>query len=342
MGIDLVYTWVNAADQALHEERAAFAAREVKSDFAYRAGSARFRDNGELKYSLRSAELNLPFVRRIFVVHTGAAPDWLRPDERLVFLPQGAILPGHCSPNYQASVIEAFLHRIPGLSEHYVYANDDVFFSRLHEPGDFFDGDGRAIIGRDWRHLGTGLGIRSLYRKSEMRAARAARRLKPTKEHAAHPMSWRRRMMLMLNGAEALDTATHVAHPFRKSIWGGFHELFKPEVDAMCRYRFRSRKSLTLNLLAHHYAMTQGKATFADRPHGALHRGGSLENAMRFRKDVLNKVYSRFCLNDAPGIDEYDWGEYLQDLLNQCFPRPSRWEITTRIPARMQDARKTA
>lgn len=111
MDIDIVYTWVNSNDAAWQEKRREFAKQEMGEDFTYRAGESRFRDNDELRYSLRSLK-NLPFIRRVFVVHTGAAPDWLRHDcPDLIFVPQGAIVPAFCSPSYQADVIESFIYK---------------------------------------------------------------------------------------------------------------------------------------------------------------------------------------------------------------------------------------
>ena len=37
----------------------------------------RFNDNNELKYSLRSVEKNMPFIRNIFIVTNGQIPSWL-------------------------------------------------------------------------------------------------------------------------------------------------------------------------------------------------------------------------------------------------------------------------
>ena len=59
MDIDIVYTWVNSNDTAWQETRKQFAKEEVGENFAYRAGESRFRDNNELKYSLRSLKFTV-------------------------------------------------------------------------------------------------------------------------------------------------------------------------------------------------------------------------------------------------------------------------------------------
>ena len=331
MHVDLVYTWVNSTDRTLAEQRAAFSAREVKRNFNYRAGQARFQDNGELRYSLRSVEKNLPFVRRVHVVHAGARPDWLRHDmDDLRFVSQDEILPPGISPSFQSDVVEAYLYRLPGLSEHYVYANDDFMFALPHRPGDFFDAEGRALVGRDWRLAGTRRTVVPIYRSMELNAARAVRRrLGTLVTPAPNTPPWKTRLKLLFHRAAWLNTVTHVAQPFRRSIWEGFHDTFATEMRALAEHRFRSRRGMTVNLMAHHYAMAAGKARFVEREHGYLQRGDSAEAAERFRQSILHNLdgWPRFCLNDAPAVDRFDWNGFVASFTNEYMPNRSRWEV---------------
>ena len=329
--VDLVYTWVNGADADLHAERARYAAAEVKGDFQYRAGQARFQDHGELRYSLRSVERHLPFVRKIFIAHAGAAPSWLAPrHDDLVCVPQEEIVPSRFWPTFQSDVVEAFLHRIPGLAEHYVYANDDCFFASTHVPGDFFDDEGRAIVGRDWRIAGTHRSIGLVYRAIETNTARAVRRHLnvPAVRAAAAPPRWRSRLRLGLLGALPINAINHVAQPFRKSIWEGFHRTFHAEMEDLCRRRFRSSRGWAVNLAAHHYALANAMAQFRWIPYALLRRGASLEEAAEFVHQVKGGTAgcSRFCLNDGPGTDCFDWGAFVDRFLEDLWPQPSRWE----------------
>src|SRR5687767_11282926 len=67
--IDVVYTWVDGSDPEWAAEHARFRAQAGLPPSA-----RRYRANDELRYSLRSLEKNLPFVRRIFVVTSGQIP----------------------------------------------------------------------------------------------------------------------------------------------------------------------------------------------------------------------------------------------------------------------------
>ncbi len=41
-------------------------------------------------------------------------------------------------PTYSSPAIEAHLHRIPGLSQNFIYLNDDVMFGEEVWPEDFY------------------------------------------------------------------------------------------------------------------------------------------------------------------------------------------------------------
>ncbi|WP_367891009.1 hypothetical protein [uncultured Dialister sp.] len=47
-------------------------------------------------------------------------------------------------PCFNSSVIEAYIWRIPSLSEHFLYGNDDMFFYKPLSP-DFFFTQGKPI-----------------------------------------------------------------------------------------------------------------------------------------------------------------------------------------------------
>ncbi len=332
MDIDIVYTWVNSNDRAWKEKRVAYAGEEVGEDFAYRAGEARFRDNDELRYSLRSVERYLPFVRKIFIAHAGAAPDWLKKDsDDLVFVPQERILPPQCSPSYSSNAIESCLYKIPNLSEYYIYANDDTFFCTEHDKEDIFDKSGRACVSINKCLLGRGEELPEVFRSMELRSGRAMQKKiklpKPvTVNYPYLPISIR----CLLKGCLPINTISHVAQPFRKSIWQEFHKIFSEEIENLYKYRFRSKDDVAVNLMAHHYALSVGKAVFNLQDFdGYLGRTASLEYRESFTRNLFekSKKIKCFCLNDEPSEDDDGWNDYTYYILNRFFPEPSRWEV---------------
>jgi hypothetical protein len=56
------------------------------------------------------------------------------------------IIPKELLPTFSSNTIELFLHKVPGLSEHFLFANDDFFFGRPVSPDFFFTQDGKPIV----------------------------------------------------------------------------------------------------------------------------------------------------------------------------------------------------
>jgi hypothetical protein len=156
--IDAVYTWVDGSDARWRERRRQTLAR-LGERGARLDGSAtsdvRFLSRDELRYSLRSLERFAPFIRKIHVVTDGQIPRWLdvhHPQLQIVFHDALFPDPSHL-PTFSSRAIESHLHRIPGLSERFLYFNDDVLLSAPATPDSFFDEAGRARVYLDHRRV---------------------------------------------------------------------------------------------------------------------------------------------------------------------------------------------
>ncbi|KAM8908381.1 N-acetylglucosamine-1-phosphotransferase subunits alpha/beta isoform 2-T2 [Spinachia spinachia] len=102
--------------------------------------ASRFEDNEELRYSLRSVERHAPWVRHIFIVTNGQIPSWLNLDNpRVTVVPhQDIFVNSSHLPTFSSPSIETHIHRIPGLSQKFIYLNDDVMFGKDVWPDDFY------------------------------------------------------------------------------------------------------------------------------------------------------------------------------------------------------------
>lgn len=97
MDIDLIYLWVNGNDPKWQAKRDACIGRPSGSQ-AHCKG--RYADNGELKYSLRSAEKYAPWIRRIFIVTDNQIPEWLNTDNpKVQIVDHTEIMPAECLPS---------------------------------------------------------------------------------------------------------------------------------------------------------------------------------------------------------------------------------------------------
>ena len=133
MNIDFVIPWVDGGDPAWRKEKYKYMGIDDPD-----AGDERYRDMGLLKYWFRAVEAYAPWVNQIHFITWGHLPEWLNTEHpKLHIVNHKDYIPEEYLPTFSSHPIELNLHRIPGLSEHFVYFNDDMF---LNAPitSDFF------------------------------------------------------------------------------------------------------------------------------------------------------------------------------------------------------------
>lgn len=145
MDIDLVYLWVDGSDPAWQAKRNTFTGTGFESTEGDCKG--RYTDNDELRYNLRAVEKYAPWIHRIFIVTDDQTPSWLKvTNPKIRIVNHSDILPDISRPCFNSALIEHFIYRIPDLSEHFIYANDDTFINKPVTPDYFFAADGRPIV----------------------------------------------------------------------------------------------------------------------------------------------------------------------------------------------------
>lgn len=143
--VDIVYSWIDGNDPYVKEQIQYW--REIEQPLGEAGTSNRFNTMDELRYSLRSVYQFAPWVRNVYIVTSfHIVPDWF--DEKIgaehgiYFIDDSELL--DTVPVFNSLAKEAVKHRIPGLSDRYLYFNDDLFFGSAVEPLDFQDSRGRA------------------------------------------------------------------------------------------------------------------------------------------------------------------------------------------------------
>ena len=143
MKIDLVIPWV-CEDENLQKERAKYSSDDTDKQALFKV---RFKDNGELRYLLRSVETNAGFINKIFLVTNGQIPQWLNLNHpKINLVNHKDIFPSDALPTFNTLAIEACIPNIPNLSDRFLYTNDDMFFANKVTENFFFDKKGYPII----------------------------------------------------------------------------------------------------------------------------------------------------------------------------------------------------
>ena len=143
MKIDLVVPWVCETEE-FQKERNKYINENVDKQAIFKV---RFKDNGELRYLLRSVEENAGFINNIFLVTNGQVPGWLNlKHPKIHLIDHKQIFPADALPTFNTLAIESCIVNIPNLSDRFLYSNDDMFFANKVTEDFFFDKNGYPII----------------------------------------------------------------------------------------------------------------------------------------------------------------------------------------------------
>ncbi|MDQ1563076.1 MAG: hypothetical protein QOI14_27 [Actinomycetota bacterium] len=307
--IDIVFSWVDGSSEDFQRERA-----QRMQTYVIGEGDdseARYRQLDELKYALRSVYLFAPWIRHIFIVTDSPVPSWLDEHSQVTivrsedFFVDAANLPTHNS-----HAIESQLQHIPGLSEHFLYSNDDMFFARPVRPEIFFSPGGVTKFIEAATRIG--LGENTPERSGFENAARVNRNL--------------------LRGRFGRVTTRHLEHaptPLRKSVLFEMEREFPEDFARTAASPFRSSTDISVtNSLYHYYALMTGRAVVQVNAR-VKYVETTLTSSLRQMSSLLrSRSEDFFCLNDgsAPEISVTTRTSAVLDFLNRYYPIPAPWE----------------
>ncbi len=134
--IDFILMWVDGNDPLWKKDFQKYAPLDENGD----KKEVRFRDWDNLQYWFRSIEKFAPWVNKIHFVTYGHLPKWLNTNHPKlnVVLHEDIFEDISHLPTFNSRAIEVNLHRIPGLTEQFVYFNDDMFLLQPTDPTRFF------------------------------------------------------------------------------------------------------------------------------------------------------------------------------------------------------------
>lgn len=241
--IDVVYTWVDDADPAWRQRMLQAKSETCTQTLGrYALDNARFANHDEIKFSLEGVRRFMPWVRRIYVVTDQQRPSWLENTPDVHIVDHREIIEPQFLPTFNSHVIEACLHRIPGLSEQFIYFNDDVFSARPLSKSHFFRSNGIASL--------------FLTQKS-LRAMKKKGFATPTLSASMLGAELLRKQYGVL-----IDTPlTHTYVPLKKSIFEMVWKVHSAEIERFLSNKFRGTDDLNLpTFLVPWTAYFEGKA----------------------------------------------------------------------------------
>lgn len=141
--IDIVIPFYNDSDKEWAEVLYEYMKKENMEDRQV-SGEERYRDWECFKYWFRGIEKNCKWANKVFIVvaNESQIPDWLdRKNPKIEIVYHRDFIPEELLPTFNPMTIEVFFSKIKGLSNNYIYMNDDYFFINPTKKTLFFVDD---------------------------------------------------------------------------------------------------------------------------------------------------------------------------------------------------------
>lgn len=293
--MDIVITYVDGLDPEWQKDYAKCIGKEVLAK--------RYRDWGTLPYLFRGIEECMPFIENVFLVvaRESQVPSWVNRDKVKVVLHE-EFIPREFLPTFSASAIEMFVHLIKGLSEQYIYFNDDFYPIMKCMPSDFFR-EGKAAVYMAYHLCTLGNLFRRFVKGSDRMARRAA--------------GFRKSLFYV--------RPQHTCQPMLRSVCDELYTQHKEEIHA----------SVTPLREPHNYNqyLYTDYAYFTNHTFHKRISNRHISMAMTSPKDIkdaiLHPKHNIICINDVDMTNEKFQRLYdaMHEAFSKRFPDKSKYEL---------------
>ncbi|OUY08674.1 stealth family protein [Acinetobacter populi] len=310
--IDVVIAWVDGNDPKLKQKRQQYLNPEQASDAV---SDTRFASNNEIYYNVASILKYVPFCRHIYIVTDQQQPEWIDEFakqnictvEKIKIVDHRDIFAGYAQylPTFNTRSIESMLWNIPGLSDDFIYLNDDFFFNQPADITDFIQQDKMVIYGH-WTNSSI-LKVKLKYRQF-------------LNKQFGKPIQPGHIIAQML-GADILGFKKffeihHYPHIVDRKILADYL-LKSPELlDRQIRYKFRSVEQLNPISLMNHLKIQKGEAIL--KPDIEIAYLKNQQGLTKFIQDLQSNTIKYGCIQSLDQLDQ-DAARQISTALNAKF-----------------------
>lgn len=261
----------------------------------------RFRDWGTLRYLLRGIEVNMPFIRNVYLVvsHPSQVPEWADTENLKIVLHKD-IIPGQYLPTFNCNPIEMHLHRIEGLDDEYLYFNDDLYPLAPCRPEDFFR-EGKGVLKFTRHYFVSGM-YKHICRNSDTFARKA----------------------LGMSDSWGFIRPQHTCTAMLKKECEELYSKLEPDIlKSLTRTRTQDNLNQYLFLDYQYY-----KGLMIDEKISNKHFSVALTSPAKLYDYILNPTHNLLCINDV-NLSEQRYSELREAVISafeKKFPSKSRFE----------------
>lgn len=301
MKIDFVLTYVDNTDEKWRTQFMKYATSEYSNLIDKTTNN--FRDMCLLKYIFRSIDEYLPWLNNVYLIveSESQVPSWIDKDKVNIVYHKD-IIPNNLLPLYNSASIELFIKNIPGLSEYFIYSNDDMFFMKKCDESNFFDENGYPSIKVNFVKKNTDKTsyLYRLYNNEQLVCSMLHKLTLPDKQLLHH----------------------HFQQAMRKSTWEILWDCNYHDMLNSCT-RFRSSKNLQqyvctfYHIVANRFKKYDLATSFIQLDNNVIEKLNSYSNV------------NCLCLNDDGLINDDEFEEYKKKIHNWFevkFPKQCKYE----------------
>jgi Stealth protein CR2, conserved region 2/Stealth protein CR1, conserved region 1/Stealth protein CR4, conserved region 4 len=325
--IDIVYLWVDGNDPVWRQKRQDALSRlnlnKLSSIAKFGNVEGRFRDNDELRYSLRALERYFPDCGHVYIITDAQTPAWLQSSTQITIIDHKDLIPAAKLPTFDSANIESYIHHIPMLTERYFYLNDDVFFGSPVNLNHWFRNatSEKGTANESGLFVGWSdeLDVSNDGLQQDATALENACRLS---------IQW-----LKSHGhleQHTYRTFAHSPRPMLKSMLTALEIEAADLFESVRSTVFRAwDKPTIVSDFVMRWALVNGQATVRDYSHIYLSTG-DVQNAAQLDSFIAAEgMIDFFCINDT--TDDADNLDprlaMVQEALQTMFPKASRYEL---------------
>ena len=296
--IDAVITWVDGNRVNHRQKRHEYMAETPFPLHENAINPHRWVCNDEILYCLQSIDNFAPWTRTVWIVVDSETPDLSSLSHeiraKIQFAYHRDIFKGFTEvlPTFNSLAIESLLWRIKGLSERFMYFNDDVFLTAPLKPTDVFQGLAPVLRGK-W------VDYSELLRSPEMRSD-------PAKFNHFMQMNAAR---IIGFDATMLFAAAHVVHPLRRSQMARLFDQHQENFVNNIKHRFRDLSQFLPQGLHNHACIADGDAVISTTDdHLHIWSGQGNGRSPAETRTILQRAHNSdikfLCVNDLPQLEE--------------------------------------
>jgi len=305
--VDVVFTWVDGSDPNFIAAKNRFEGVSAEKLPEDAVRDNRWADHGELLQAIQSVKTYASWVRNIYVV-TGMfqAPRWHPQNHQdVIFVDHSEIFGKNVSalPVFNSHAIEANIWRIPGLAEHFIYFNDDMFLGRPAAEDDFFTDDGRKFV---------------LYPESPIPTGDTHNKMETYLVARINTGN----LFNDVFGEKRRPLTHHFAKPMLKSVceeaWG--HLTLGLSLNLTSKSKFRGCNDVVPFDLFSLCGLETGRAEVRFMPDNFYIGVPNVGCLVRLAKKLKNSSYSMYCINDTYSKKEDNFDALLKYILETKLP----------------------